>query len=101
MKYSIEDLNNVRLNIVCHITSYEEWCKLKSICNNITPYNSEMFYYLTSRGGYSESMWHYVNSSDIYGKKYRLIKFGSNDDFIPLDRIVFDNGVPFVWEDDI
>jgi hypothetical protein len=98
MKYSIEDLNNVRLNIVCYITSYEEWSKLKSICDKITPYNSEMFYYLTSRGGYAKSMWNYINSSDIYGEKYRLIKF---DDFIPLEEIVFDNGVPFTWEDDI
>lgn len=57
--YTIQELNRYHYtypldNLVCHITSFEQWKYLKKICPNITSYNKEKSFYLCSSEGSSD-----------------------------------------------
>lgn len=57
MEYTIKELNTYRRedSIVCHITSEEQYNRLKTICPKISEYYKNKSYYLCSFAGYSEN----------------------------------------------
>lgn len=92
--YNIMDLNDTHLNIVCRVPDEESFYSLKKVCPDMVD-----DYYLTSRGGrgtYSA----YKSSSPLYGSSYyQFIEMGDID--WDVKNIIFDNGIPMMWGDDI
>jgi hypothetical protein len=98
--YSITDLNNERLSIVCKVSDRESFNKLNEFCPRMYEYYDKTCdYYLTSRGGRGNFN-NYKNDRDYYNNPYILI------DMVDIDwggvyECDYSNGVPMVWEDDI
>lgn len=53
MNYTKEQLNDNNMNIVCHITSMDQYNKLKEVCHNIWDFQMNK-YYLCPRFGISD-----------------------------------------------
>ena len=97
--YSIGDLNNTRLNIVCKVPDKETFNKLREFCPNMNEYYDEdCDYYLTSRGGRGKAS-SYNNLECPFGCEYILIEMDDID--FDSEGYVFDNGIPFMWEDEV
>ena len=97
--YSISDLNNTRLNIVCRVSSKETFDKLMSICPNMNEYyDYQCDYYLTSRGGRGKFS-SYNDSECPFGYEYILIEMDDID--FTSEVSVFDNGIPVIWEGEL
>lgn len=95
--YSISDLNNTRLNIVCRVSSEETFDKLMSICPNMSKYyDYQCDYYLTSRGGRGKAS-SYNNSKCPFGYEYILIEMDDID--FTSEVSVLDNGIPVIWDE--
>jgi hypothetical protein len=74
-KYTKEDLNNQKLNLVCHITSPEQHAQLKVICPEMSGYDPSCNAYITGNGG-SASCRHYRESGY---RNYQVIEFDQVD----------------------
>lgn len=97
--YSIKDLSNDRLNIVCRINNEMEFYKLRSVCPNMYDFYSEgSDHYLTSRAGRGVRR-SYEKGKDIHGVPYRIIDICDIDGIGPITE--FGNGVPLLWEDEV
>lgn len=97
--YSIGDLNNTRLNIVCKVPDKETFNKLREFCPNMNEhYNNKCDYYLTSRGGRGKFN-SYNDFKCTFGNPYILIDMGDID--FDFEGYVLDNGIPFMWEDEV
>jgi hypothetical protein len=97
--YSITDLNNERLSIVCKVSDRESFNKLKEFCPRMSDYYGNCDYYLTSRCGRGKFN-SYKNDRDARNNPYILI--GMDDiDWGGVYECDYSNGVPMVWGDDI
>jgi hypothetical protein len=98
--YSIGDLNNRRLNLVCRVSDEETFERLKRLCPHMHEYyDEECDYYITSRGGRGVFRQYdgYDCPDDI---PYKLISVLEIEGFWD-DKNVFEygNGVPMVWDE--
>lgn len=100
VKYSISDLNNNDLNLVCRVINEDEYNKLFSVCPNMVDrYDSKFEYYLTSRHGRGNYN-NYYSQDEYVGIKYQLINLSDIDIFEEYDELIeYDNGVPINWCD--
>ena len=95
--YSIKDINNCGLNIVCRINNEMEFYMLRSICPNMCEFYEESSdHYLTSRAGRGVRG-SYEKSKDIHDVPYRIIDICDIDGIGTITE--FSNGVPLLWED--
>lgn len=97
--YSISDLNNIRLNIVCKVPDKETFNKLREFCPDMCEYyDYQCDYYLTSRGGRGKAI-SYNNHKYANGNPYILIDMDDID--FTSEVSVFDNGIPVIWEGEL
>lgn len=98
--YSIGDLNNNKLNLVCKVSDEETFERLKRLCPRMYEYYDEKCdYYITSRDG--RGNFNYYNyETGVDGTPYKLISVLEIEGFY-VDKNVFEygNGVPLVWDE--
>lgn len=93
-KYSIDEINNGELNIVCRVYDEETFNILIQICPNMHFYYDETCnHYLLPRSG--------RGGEYSYGCEYTIIDPCDIDGFGESSVYVFGNGVPSVWDYDI
>jgi hypothetical protein len=98
--YSIGDLNNVRLNLVCEVRDEETFERLIRLCPRMYEYYDEKCdYYITSRDGRGKFS-SYNDSECPNDIPYKLISVLEIEGFYG-DKKVFEygNGVPLVWDE--
>jgi len=97
IKYSIKDLNNDILNIVCYVPNEETFGILKNYCPNMEDYyDNKCSYYLLPRNGRGDLDDYLKNT---FGIEYIIIYVSNIEIFDNGLVYEFSNGVPFVWED--
>lgn len=95
--YSISDLNDEKLSIVCKVPDIESYYKLRVFCPHM--YDDLSDYYLTSRcgrGNYNA----YHNDTDAKGSPYILITM-EDIDWDNIYECDYSNGIPLIWGDEI
>jgi len=94
-KYSIEEINDDELNIVCRVNDVQVFNRLIQICPNMCYYYDEKCnHYLLPRCGRGDEY--------SYGSNYTIIDVCNIDGFDdPSYVFKFDNGIPVIWDYDV